>query len=260
MKIARVLHNNEVFYGKVEDDQIYPLIGSLFTNERSFQTTGYPLAEVKLLAPVQPPNIYAIGLNYRRHAQETGALLPDRPLIFLKATTSLLAPNEEIVLPEMAPNEVDYEVELAVIIGKEARKVREDDALDYVLGYTIGNDVSARDCQKRLDRQWTRGKSFDTFCPLGPWIETELDPADVEVKTRLNGQVMQHSSTADLIFPVRYLISYLSHNFTLLPGTVILTGTPEGVGAARKVPVYLRSGDSIEMEIQGIGTLKNQVR
>jgi 2-keto-4-pentenoate hydratase/2-oxohepta-3-ene-1,7-dioic acid hydratase in catechol pathway len=165
-----------------------------------------------------------------------------------------------IELPRIAPDHVDYEAELAVVIGKTARHVSEQDALDYVFGYTCANDVSQRLCQKTLDRQWARGKSFDTFCPLGPWIETGIaDPQTLGIRSRLNGETMQDSNTGRLIFDVRRLVSYISDAMTLLPGTVILTGTPDGVGDARDPAVYLRDGDTIEIEIDGIGTLSNPV-
>jgi 2-keto-4-pentenoate hydratase/2-oxohepta-3-ene-1,7-dioic acid hydratase in catechol pathway len=216
---------------------------------------------LKPLAPVYPPNILAIGLNYKRHADETGAAYPDRPLIFIKATTSLTAPGGPILLPAEAPDEVDYEAELAIIIGKACKDVLEKDVHDVVLGYTCANDVSARDCQKRLDKQWARAKSFDTFCPLGPVIVTpdEVDGDNILIRSILNDQVMQDSNTNDMIFSVRKLVSYLSRQFTLLAGTVILTGTPSGVGMARTPPVYLRDGDTITVELDGIGRLSNPV-
>lgn len=214
---------------------------------------------MRLPAPVAPPNIIAIGMNYRAHAAETGRTPPERPLIFLKATTSVCGNGDEIRLPAPARGEVDFEAELAVVIAKTARRVPVERAREYVLGYTCGNDVSARDCQMKLDQQWARGKSFDTFCPLGPWIETELDPAALKIESRLNGEVMQSSSTADMIFGVDELISYISHQMTLLAGTVIMTGTPAGVGVARKPQRFLRPGDVIEVEIAGIGTLSNRV-
>jgi 2-keto-4-pentenoate hydratase/2-oxohepta-3-ene-1,7-dioic acid hydratase in catechol pathway len=159
----------------------------------------------------------------------------------------------------MAPDEVDYEAELAVVIGKECKNVEVDQAGDYILGYTCANDVSARDCQIKIDKQWARAKSFDTFCPLGPVIETDLDPDNCQISSVLNGQVMQNSNTSDMIFDTAELISYLSKNMTLKPGTVILTGTPEGVGFARDEAVYLKPGDTIEIKIEGIGKLKNKV-
>ncbi len=214
---------------------------------------------VTLLSPVDPPNVIAIGLNYTGHAEESGMELPERPVVFLKATTAVCGPEDDIVLPSMAPDEVDYECELVIIMGKEAKHVSEEEALDYVLGYTCGNDVSARDCQIRLDVQWARGKSFDTFAPLGPWIQTEMDPDSAGIRTRLNGTVMQESNTSDLIFSCRELVAYLSNCMTLLPGTAIMTGTPSGVGFARKPPVFVKSGDVVEIEIDGIGVLKNDV-
>lgn len=217
------------------------------------------LEEIKLLAPVDPVDIVAIGLNYRQHAEESGAEFPKEPVIFLKATSSVLAPDEAIVLPHLTPKEVDYEAELAVIIGRTAKNVDEGEALKYVLGYTCGNDVSARDAQIKLDKQWARGKSCDTFCPLGPCIVVGLDPDHLRIQSRVNGQVMQDSNTSDMIFNVAKLVSYVSHNKTLRPGEVILTGTPGGVGFARKPPVFLREGDVVEVEVEGIGVLRNPV-
>jgi 2-keto-4-pentenoate hydratase/2-oxohepta-3-ene-1,7-dioic acid hydratase in catechol pathway len=161
----------------------------------------------------------------------------------------------------MAPDEVDYEAELAIIIGKKAKNIEVDEVPDYVLGYTCANDVSARDCQMRIDKQWARAKSFDTFCPLGPWIETELpNPDNCKIMSRLNGKIMQDSNTSDMIFNTRELVSYCSKNFTLYPGTVIMTGTPEGVGYTQNAPIFLRSGDKIKVFIEGIGSLTNYVK
>jgi len=258
MKIARFVAHGQVHRGLLDGGTIRAAEGQPWED---LEPTGeaFALADVKLLAPVQPPDIFAIGLNYRAHADESGAAYPPAPVIFLKATSSVIGPGEPIVLPAMAPDEVDYEAELVIVIGWECRRVSEDRALDYVLGYTCGNDVSARDCQMRLDRQWARAKSFDTFCPLGPWIETDLDPDAAAIALRLNGQVMQQSNTSDMIFSCRQLVSYISHIATLRPGTVIMTGTPSGVGFARKPPVFLRPGDYVEVEIQGIGVLGNPV-
>ncbi len=259
-RFARVTFDDRICYALVGDGgNLDILAGTPFgdchpTGERR------SLGEVRLLAPVQPPNVFAIGLNYRAHAIESGALIPERPLLFIKANTAVCGPDDPIVLPRVAPAEVDYECELAIVIGKTARHVSPEVALDYVLGYTCANDVSARDCQIRLDGgQWARGKSFDTFAPLGPWIETALDPDCAEIMTRLNGREMQHSNTDDLIFGCREIVSYLSDSFTLLPGTVIMTGTPSGVGFARKPPVFLRAGDVVEIEIAGLGVLRNPV-
>jgi 2-keto-4-pentenoate hydratase/2-oxohepta-3-ene-1,7-dioic acid hydratase in catechol pathway len=228
-----------------------------------WEATQEVVAIRRVLAPLTPVNIIAIGLNYRRHAEESNAKLPDAPLVFVKLTTSVIGPDEPICLPPDAPDEVDYEAELAVIIGKTARRVSEADALSYVLGYTCANDVSARDCQRVRDRQWARAKGFDTFCPLGPAIllaGREVDANALPIRARLNGEIVQNSNTSDMIFSVPRLISYLSHQFTLLPGTAVLTGTPEGVGVARTPPRFLREGDRISIEIEGIGELLNPVR
>lgn len=258
MKIARFAVQEEIRWGIVDGEAIRAVRGQPWDG---LDPAGevFALADVKLLAPVQPPDIFAVGLNYRAHADESGASYPPAPVIFLKATSSVIGPGEPIVLPAMAPNEVDYEAELAIVIGRTCHRVSEDQALEYVLGYTCGNDVTARDCQMRLDRQWARAKSFDTFCPLGPWIETDLDPDAANITLRLNGQVMQRSNTSDMIFSCRYLVSYCSQIATLRPGTVIMTGTPSGVGFARKPPRFLRPGDCVEVEIEGIGVLSNHV-
>jgi len=224
--------------------------------------TAEVLPVAKLLAPVNPPNILCIGLNYRRHAEESGMALPERPLLFLKPTSTLAHPGDPIIHPA-ATSELDYECELAVVIGRTAKNVSEDQALDHVLGYTCANDVSARDWQLRYDKQWARGKSFDTFCPLGPVLVTPAvlpDPNRLRIRTRVNGETLQDSNTADMIFNVRQIIASLSANFTLQPGTVILTGTPEGVGMGRKPPRWLVPGDVCEIEIEGIGLLKNHVQ
>jgi 2-keto-4-pentenoate hydratase/2-oxohepta-3-ene-1,7-dioic acid hydratase in catechol pathway len=259
-RIARfTTRDGTIHYGLLEGTDTLRIIqGDIFADWQTTDTT-VSLSEVRLLAPVDPPNVIAIGLNYRAHAHESNMALPERPVIFIKATTAVCGPNDSIVLPAVAPDEVDYECELAIIIGKRCRNVSEEQALDHVLGYTCSNDVSARDCQLRLDAQWARAKSFDTFAPMGPWIETELDPDNVGIRTRLNGQTMQDSNTNDLIFSCRQLISYTSHSMTLLPGTVIMTGTPSGVGFARKPPVFMRPGDVVEIEIDGIGVLSNPV-
>lgn len=246
--------------GEPVDDRTAKLIeGDLFGDFKVSEQT----AQVRrLLAPIEPVNIIAIGLNYRRHAEESGKSIPAEPVIFIKLTSSVIGPNDPIQLPQDAPDEVDYEAELAVVIGRTARNVSESQALDHVLGYTCANDVSARDCQIRRDIQWARAKSFDTFCPLGPCvvIDPDTNPNALPITSRLNGKIMQSSNTADMIFSVPGLISYLSRQFTLLPGTVILTGTPEGVGYAREPAVFLRKGDTIEVEIEGIGSITNPVQ
>jgi 2-keto-4-pentenoate hydratase/2-oxohepta-3-ene-1,7-dioic acid hydratase in catechol pathway len=260
-KIARFrTKEGKTHYGLLKDEtHLVVLDGSVYGGWKAAGKT-FRLKEVMLLAPVDPGDIVAIGVNYKSHAAETGHDAPERPIIFLKASTSAIGPNEPIVLPHMIPDCVDYEAELAVIIGKTAKNVPEERALDYVLGYTCGNDISARDAQWKLDKQWARGKSCDTFCPLGPWIVQGLEPDDLGIRLRLNGNVMQDSNTKNMIFGVRKLISYISHNKTLKPGDVIMTGTPEGVGGARNPQVFLKPGDNVEVEIDGIGVLKNSVR
>jgi len=222
---------------------------------------GEPIARdrARLLAPVVAQQVILIGMNYAAHAAETGAAPPEAPVVLAKTPNTIIGPGEPIVLPAIAPDEVDYEAELVIVIGERAKNVAETDALDYVLGYTCGNDVSARDCQFRLDKQWMRAKSFDTFAPLGPWIETALEPDDTGVRCLLNGQVMQEARTSDMLFPCRYLVSYLSRCMTLLPGSVIFTGTPPGVGFTRQPPVFLREGDTVIVEVDGIGRLSNPV-
>ena len=258
-RIARFVYQDDVHYGVLEGGEALRIVQGDILGDWTVSPTAVELSKVRLLAPVAPPNVIAIGLNYRKHAEESGMALPGRPVIFFKTTTAVCGPGDDIVLPRMAPDEVDYECELVMVMGKRAKHVTAEHALEYVLGYTCGNDVSARDVQNRQDTQWARGKSFDTFAPLGPWIETELDPDNARVMSRINGQVMQDSNTSDLIFPCRELIAYLSDAMTLLPGTVIFTGTPSGVGFARKPPVFLRPGDTVEIEIEGIGKLRNPV-
>jgi 2-keto-4-pentenoate hydratase/2-oxohepta-3-ene-1,7-dioic acid hydratase in catechol pathway len=228
----------------------------------------HPTAEVaqvqRLLAPLEPAAILCIGLNYRRHAEECGAKLPERPVLFVKGNNALLHPGAPILVPtHLASHEVDYECELAVVIGRVCKNVRREHALDYVLGYTCANDVSARDWQiKWGGGQWCRGKFFDTFAPLGPCLVTRddiPDPHALGIRTRLNGQTMQDWTTADMIFRVPELIEFLSGSTTLLPGTVILTGTPQGVGMAQNPPRWLVAGDRVEVEIDRIGCLSNPV-
>jgi len=259
-KIARFEHQGSTHYGVLEADDALRIIDGDVFGDYALCDKTLPLQSVRLLAPVSPPNVIAIGLNYRAHAIESEMPLPERPVIFLKATTSVCGPRDPIVLPRVAPNEVDYECEMAIVIGKTAKHVSEDAALDYVLGYTCSNDVTQRRCQLELDAQWARGKSFDTFAPIGPWIETDIaDPDDLAIRTRLNGQIMQESNTNDLIFSCRQLISHISDAMTMPAGTVIMTGTPSGVGFARKPAVFLKPGDVVEIEVEGIGTLRNPV-
>ena len=227
--------------------------------------TGEKVRIGKRLVPLIPVNIFCIGLNYREHAAETGAEIPQDPVIFMKPTSALCHPGDNIMLPACSRHgpEVDYEAELAVVIGKAARNVPETSALNHVLGYTCANDVSARRWQKHGGGgQWIRGKGFDSFCPLGPVLVTADDlpePQTLSVRTLLNGKLMQDGDTGDMIFSVASLIHLLSLDTTLLPGTVILTGTPAGVGFARTPPVYLTENDNIRVEIAGIGVLENTV-
>lgn len=220
---------------------------------------------VKLLAPVQPFAIVCIGLNYKFHAEETKAAIPLHPVVFMKLPNVVQHPGDPILLPtHLKSDKVDYECELAVVIGKTAKNVSKADALKHVLGYTCGNDVSARDWQKHGGGgQWCRGKSFDTFCPLGPVLVTtdEIpDPNRLAIKTVLNGETMQDWNTSDMIFDVPTLIEFLSGSTTLMPGTVIMTGTPQGVGMARTPPVFMKPSDTVSVEIEKIGTLTNPVR
>jgi 2-keto-4-pentenoate hydratase/2-oxohepta-3-ene-1,7-dioic acid hydratase in catechol pathway len=230
-----------------------------------FRVTDRPAEVVKTLAPLQPLAIVCIGLNYRFHAEETKAAIPQHPVVFMKLPNVIQHPGDPILLPtHLKSDKVDYECELAVVIGKTARNVSRENALQHVLGYTCANDVSARDWQKHAGGgQWCRGKTFDTFCPLGPVLVTADEipnPNALAIKTVLNGQVMQDWNTNDMIFDVPTLIEFLSGSTTLMPGTVILTGTPHGVGMARTPPVWLADGDTVSVEIEKIGTLTNPVR
>ncbi|MBI2823095.1 MAG: fumarylacetoacetate hydrolase family protein [Planctomycetia bacterium] len=230
-----------------------------------FRPSDEMLTGVTFRAPVAATNVICIGLNYREHATESGMKFPEHPVVFMKNASSVIGPGEPIVIPACCDpaGEVDYECELAVVIGRAAKNVSEAEALNYVLGYTAANDVSARKWQLHGGGgQWVRGKSFDTFCPLGPALvpaEEITDPQALSVRTVLNGQTVQDHTTGDMIFPIRKLISFLSQDTTLSPGTVILTGTPQGVGFARKPPLWLRAGDVVTVEIERIGKLTNPV-
>lgn len=243
------------------DGSFERLEGSIFDGIRR---TGSPANISKLLAPIPPASILCIGLNYRRHAEETRAKIPSHPVLFMKGLNCVQNPGDPIILPRhLRSNEVDYECELAVIIGKPCKNVSKADALNYVLGYTCGNDVSARDWQKQWGgSQWCRGKTFDTFAPLGPCLITAdqlRNPNALAIRTILNGETVQDWNTDDMIFDVPTLISFLSGSTTLYPGTVILTGTPHGVGMARNPPLWLKAGDAVTVEIDGIGALTNPV-
>ncbi|WP_422447260.1 fumarylacetoacetate hydrolase family protein [Thermoanaerobacterium sp. DL9XJH110] len=249
MKIVRFKHGTDVKYGVVESGNVQEINGDIFAEIHKGKNV-YGLADVRLLSPVEPSKVVCVGKNYREHAFEMGEEVPEEPVIFLKPPTAVIGPEEGILCPEMS-SRVDYEGELAVVIRNKCRNVPPQDVRRHILGYTCGNDVTARDLQKK-DGQWTRAKSFDTFCPLGPWIETELDPEDLKIQTFLNGELRQSSTTKMMITPVYELVSFISRIMTLLPGDVIMTGTPEGIGPMRR-------GDVVEVEIEGIGKLKNRV-
>ncbi len=249
MKIVHFAAGRRTRYGILGGDSIQVIDGSPF---RSIRPVGehYRLSDVRLLAPCLPSKIVAVGLNYRSHAEEIGTPLPEAPLLFLKPSTAVIGPEDAIVYPS-ASSRVDFEGELGVVISKRARHVPSGEALDYVLGYTCFNDVTARDLQSR-DGQWTRAKGFDTFAAFGPCIETELDPDNVPVETWLNGELKQRGNTNDLIYSVAEIISFVSGVMTLLPGDVIATGTPGGIGP-------MSVGDAVEIRIALIGTLRNHV-
>ncbi|MEW6423760.1 MAG: fumarylacetoacetate hydrolase family protein [Bacillota bacterium] len=249
MQIGRFSYQEETFFGVVEGDVVFPVTDPFHSLE-PLSGRKLPMAELVLLAPCRPGKAVCVGLNYRDHARELGMALPEEPVLFLKPPTAVIGPGESIIYPDMS-RQVDYEAELAVVVKKEARHVREEEAAGYILGYTCANDVTARDLQRK-DGQWTRAKSFDTFLPLGPYIETDLDPGCQEISLYLNGERKQHSATDQLIFPVPRLIAFISRIMTLLPGDVILTGTPAGVG-----PV--QPGDVVEVVISGVGRLINRV-
>jgi 2-keto-4-pentenoate hydratase/2-oxohepta-3-ene-1,7-dioic acid hydratase in catechol pathway len=263
MKIIRYQDSdgNIVQAAQQPDGSALKIAGNIYSSPKITAEKVHP---AKLLAPIQPASIICSGLNYRRHAEESGAKFPEYPVVFFKGLNTLQHPGEPILLPtHLKSDEVDYECELAVVIGRACKNVSRQNALDYVLGYTCANDVSARDWQiKRGGGQWSRGKSFDTFSPLGPVLVTPDEipnPNALKIRTTLNSQVMQDWNTNDMIFDVPALIEFLSGSSTLLPGTVILTGTPHGVGMAQKPPRWLKPGDSVSVEIEKIGILTNPV-
>ncbi len=263
MQFVRYQDSSErISYGRQHSDgRISRIDGDIFAE---FKDTGETADLMKLLAPLEPRDIICIGLNYRKHAAEGHSPIPEFPVVFMKNTGAVQNPGDPIKLPrKLLSEKVDYECELAVVIGRECYNVSKTDALSYVLGYTCANDVSARDWQKdKGGSQWCRGKTFATFCPLGPCLVTADEipsPNELSIKTILNGQTMQDWNTNDMIFDVPTLIEFLSGSTRLLPGTVILTGTPHGVGAARKPPVFLKHGDTCTIEIASIGSLTNPV-
>lgn len=262
MRIIRHLSSSGPAYAAVQaDGTAREISGDIYGD---FRVTDRIVQPGKLLAPVVPTNILCIGLNYKKHAAESNLPPPARPVLFVKNTGSLQNPGDPIEIPvKLASTQVDFECELAVVIGRRCKNVARADALKYVLGYTCGNDVSARDWQRDFGGgQWCQGKSFDTFCPLGPALVTPEDipnPNELRIRTILNGQTLQDWNTNDMVFDVATLIEFLSGSKTLLPGTVILTGTPHGVGFARNPPVYLKAGDSVTIDIEKIGALTNPV-
>ncbi|MEZ4668660.1 MAG: fumarylacetoacetate hydrolase family protein [Anaerolineae bacterium] len=270
MKLATYTYEGRTRVGVVEDERIH------LTNEsESMQylirrgllpvkrNESLSLEEVKLEAPLHPGKIIAIGKNYAEHAKETGSEPPKAPIIFAKLPSAIIATGETITWSKSITDEVDWEGELAVVIGKKTRNVSEEDALSYVFGYTIANDVSARDLQIKIDAQWTRGKSLDTFCPLGPWIVTadEIpDPHKLGIKTKVNNRIMQDGNTKDFIFNIPTLVSYCSKMFTLEAGDLIITGTPSGVGMGMKPQKFLKDGDTVDVTIEGIGKISNSCK
>jgi 2-keto-4-pentenoate hydratase/2-oxohepta-3-ene-1,7-dioic acid hydratase in catechol pathway len=250
MRIIRYRHHDHVDWGILVGDTVHALAGHLYDDV----TPGaplYPLDSVALLAPGQPTKIVAVGRNYAAHAAELGNEVPEEPIIFLKPPSAIVGPNEAIVWPP-ASERVDYEGELAAIIGRRCHAISPTEAASVLFGYTCANDVTARDLQKRGGGPWTRGKGYDTFCPLGPWIETDLNPADLRIVTRVAGEVRQDARTSLMIYSVPTLVSFISQIMTLEPGDVVLTGTPAGVG-----PVVVN--ETVEVEVEGIGVLRNPV-
>jgi 2-keto-4-pentenoate hydratase/2-oxohepta-3-ene-1,7-dioic acid hydratase in catechol pathway len=249
VRLVRFRHGSRIGTGALEGEFVRPLQGTFFENPIP---TGeeVPVSALKLLAPVLPSKVVCVGRNYLEHAQEMGSDVPEEPVIFLKPSTAVIGTGDPIPYPRISEH-VDHEGELAVVIGRLARRVRAEDAGNYVLGFTCGNDVTARDLQLK-DGQWTRGKGFDGFCPLGPWIETELDPTDLALECRVNGEIRQSARTSQLAFGPNFLIEFITQVMTLLPGDVILTGTPAGVGP-------MKPGDLVEVEVEGVGILENEV-
>jgi 2-keto-4-pentenoate hydratase/2-oxohepta-3-ene-1,7-dioic acid hydratase in catechol pathway len=250
MRIARFSDNGTPKYGVVDGPELSVLQGHPLVD--GYETTGERVAikEVKLLSPTLPSKIVCIGMNYRAHAMEIGQDVPDEPLMFFKPNTTVIGPGDQIQLPHQS-DQVELEIELAIVIGKLTKNVSVAEAAEHIWGYTVGNDVTARDLQFS-DLQWARSKGFDTFCPIGPWIETEFEAEDQVIESRVNGEVRQKALLSDMNFKPLELVSYVSENVTLLPGDVIVTGSPAGISK-------IDSGDLIECEIEGVGTLINPV-
>jgi len=252
MKYGRFMYgNNEIGYGCLHEEKIQLLDKNFLDPLSHLTNTWLSIEEVTLLAPVQPSKVICVGLNYALHIKEMNHSLPEDPVIFMKPTTSVIGPNAEIIYPKISQR-VDYEAELAVVIGTTIKDVTEVEASQAIFGYTCANDVTARDLQKK-DGQWTRGKSFDTFCPIGPWIVTDVDPSQLDIQLLLNGVVKQSSNTRNFMASVPKLVSFISQVMTLFPGDVVLTGTPEGVGP-------MLPGDEVIVEIQSIGQLRNTLK
>lgn len=253
MRYVRFLTQDQCGWGILDhDDMIQPLTAAPYLDGAA---AGQPvtLESVRLLAPCEPSKIVAVGKNYHDHIKEFDSVVPETPILFIKPSTSVNDPDSLIILPPAElSQQIDYEGELALVISRKASRISAADAGQYILGYTCLNDVTARDIQKK-DNQWTRAKGFDGFAPIGPWLTNEVDPTNLKIQTRLNGKIMQESSTSQQIWPVNELVAFISQSMTLLPGDVITTGTPAGVGK-------MSAGDLIEIEIEGIGTLRNQVK
>ena len=250
MKILRYTKDGITSYGVLKDDAVYPITGDMY-GKFAVAEKGIPFSNVKVEVPCEPTKIVAVGLNYSEHAKEFGGDQLADPILFLKPTTSLLADGGTIIRPKNSER-VDYEAELCVVIGKTAKDVTKEEANDYILGYTCANDVTARDLQKK-DGQWTRGKGFDTFCPVGPWIETDICPDSLDISLKLNEEIKQDGNTNMMMFNAAELVSYISGIMTLLPGDIIITGTPAGIGP-------MAEGDRVSVTINGIGTLTNYVK
>ena len=251
MRIVRFQHGDEEpRYGWLTEDMVGKIQGDIFGSYKRREAKT-PLAEVSLLPPSQPTKILCVGRNYVDHAKELGNEVPQIPLIFMKPPSSVIGSGDDIILPPQSA-QVEHEAELVAVIGRRGRDILAENAAEYVFGYTIGNDVTARDLQ-RADSQWTRAKGFDTFCSFGPWIDTEFDPSDAVITSRVNGQMRQMASTRDMIFTVRVLIAFISSIMTLEPGDLIFTGTPSGIGV-------LVPGDVVDVEIEGLGKLSNPVK
>jgi len=249
MRIVRFWDGNKVSYGSLEDDIVWSIEGNLYGNY-SLSNKSLNLNEVQLLAPCEPTKVICIGLNYHDHAKEMNLPIPKEPIIFLKPPSSITGPGTNIVYPSQCTR-LDYEAELAIVMGSVTKNIEPEDAMDNVLGYTCSNDVTARNLQPK-DGQWAMAKSFDTFCPIGPYIATDVSASDLNIKLMLNGEVKQNSNASQMIFSVPFLVSYLSKIMTIFPGDVILTGTPPGVGP-------MEPGDVVTIEIENIGKLTNVV-